>query len=154
MAIGLAFVDIVGDTSRTAEQVERDMNRVLAVVEDEISPVEVQAAVDRGAERELTQELNRDLRAVSAAVNPDATALLYAALAAEADVLPELRVEGNDVILGEMEHPDGTGYVWLINMTDADATATPRGADLVTLDGDSVGQVILPPFGVEVLRRA
>lgn len=69
MAIGLAFVDIIGDTSRTADQVERDMNRVLAVVEDEISPVEVQAAVDNGTERELTQELNRDLRAVAAAIN-------------------------------------------------------------------------------------
>lgn len=69
MAIGLAFVDIIGDTSRTGDQVERDMNRVLAVVEDEINPVEVQAAVDNGTERDLTQELNRDLRAVSAALN-------------------------------------------------------------------------------------
>jgi hypothetical protein len=33
MAIGLAFVDIVGDTSRTADQVERDMNRVLTEVQ-------------------------------------------------------------------------------------------------------------------------
>lgn len=69
MAIGLAFVDIIGDTSRTGDQVERDMNRVLAVVEDEINPVEVQAAVDNGTERDLTQELNRDLRAVAAAIN-------------------------------------------------------------------------------------
>lgn len=69
MAIGLAFVDIIGDTSRTGDQVERDMNRVLAVVEDEINPVEIQAAVDNGTERELTQELNRDLRAVAAAIN-------------------------------------------------------------------------------------
>ena len=94
------------------------------------------------------------MAAVSAAVNPDSTASLYAALAHEAGVLPDLRVDGTDVILGEMEHPDGSRYVWLINMTDAETKATPRGAELVTLDGGSVGQVALPPFGVEVLRRA
>jgi hypothetical protein len=44
--------------------------------------------------------------------------------------------------------------VWLINMTDVETTATPTGASLVSLDGDSVGQVTLPPFGVEVLKRA
>ena len=86
-------------------------------------------------------------------MNPDSTAVLYAALAAEADVVPDLRVDSPDVIVGEMEHADGARFVWLINMTDVETTATPRGAELVTLDGDSVGQVTLPPFGVEVLRR-
>ena len=94
------------------------------------------------------------MAAVSAAVNPDSTAVLYAALAAEADVRPDLRVDSPDVVVGEMEHADGARFVWLINMTDEETTATPRGAELVTLDGDSVGQVTLPPFGVEVLRRA
>ena len=91
---------------------------------------------------------------MSAAVNPDSTAVLYAALAAEADVLPDLRVDGTDVVLVEMEHADGARYVWLINMTDAETTATPTGASLVSLAGESVGQVTLAPFGVEVLRRA
>ena len=93
------------------------------------------------------------MASVSPAVNPDSTARLYAALAAEAGVAPDLTVPGEDVVLGEMVHEDGTRYVWLINMTDAVVTATPRGAGLVTLDGDSVGRVTLPPFGVEVLRR-
>ena len=93
------------------------------------------------------------MAAVSAAVNPDSTAVLYAALAAEADVVPDLRVDSPEVIVGEMEHADGARFVWLINMTDVETMATPRGAELVTLDGDSVRQVTLPPFGVEVLRR-
>jgi phage-related protein len=66
-AIGLAFVDILGDTSRAEPQIERDMNRVLAVVGDAIRPVEIQAAVDSGAEADLTRELNSDIRAVQAA---------------------------------------------------------------------------------------
>lgn len=69
MAIGLAFVDIVGDTSRTEAQVERDMNRVLAVVQDSIDPVEVQGAVDAGTERALTNEMNQDIRAAQAAIS-------------------------------------------------------------------------------------
>lgn len=69
MAIGLAFVDIVGDTSRTEAQVERDMNRVLAVVEDSIDPVEIQGAVDAGTERALTNEMNQDIRAAQAAIS-------------------------------------------------------------------------------------
>jgi phage-related protein len=69
MAIGLAFVDIVGDTSRTEQQVERDMNRVLAVVEEALDPVDIQAAVDAGTEQDLVRELNQDIRAAQAAIS-------------------------------------------------------------------------------------
>lgn len=69
MAVGVAFVDILGDTSRAPAQIERDMNRALAVVSDEINPVEIQAAVERGAEAELRAEFNRDIRAVNAAID-------------------------------------------------------------------------------------
>lgn len=69
MAIGLAFVDIIGDTTRTEQQVERDMNRVLAVVEEAIDPVDIQAAVDSHAEEDLLRELNRDIRAAQAAIS-------------------------------------------------------------------------------------
>lgn len=69
MAIGLAFVDIIGDTSRTAEQVERDMNRVLAVVEEDLDPVDIQAAVQSGTEQDLVRSLNQDIRAAQAAIN-------------------------------------------------------------------------------------
>lgn len=69
MAIGLAFVDIVGDTSRTAEQVERDMTRVLAVVEEDLDPLDIQAAVAAGTEQDLVRDLNQDIRAAQAAIN-------------------------------------------------------------------------------------
>jgi phage-related protein len=68
MAIGLAFVDIVGDTSRTADQVEQDMNRVLTEVQQTIDPVEVQAAVESGTEQDLVRTLNQDIRAAQAAI--------------------------------------------------------------------------------------
>lgn len=68
MAIGVAFVDILGDTSRAAPQIERDMNRVVAVVNDAIDPAEIRAAVEAGTEADLTREINQDLRAVSAAI--------------------------------------------------------------------------------------
>jgi phage-related protein len=68
MAIGLAFVDIVGDTSRTEGQIERDMNRVLAVVEDVIDPVAVRAAVEAGTGAELQRELRGDIQSVQAAL--------------------------------------------------------------------------------------
>lgn len=69
MAIGLAFVDIVGDTSRTAEQVERDMTRVLAVVEEDLDPLDIQAAVQAGTEQDLVRSLNQDIRAAQAAID-------------------------------------------------------------------------------------
>ena len=94
------------------------------------------------------------MASVSAAVNPDATAVLYAALAADAGVHPDVRVDSTDVIVGEMEHPDESRYVWLVNMADAVVETVPSGASLVTLDGDAVSSVVLSPFGVEVLRRA
>jgi phage-related protein len=89
MAIGLAFVDIVGDTSRTEGQIERDMNRVLAVVEDVIDPVAVRAAVEAGTGAELQRELRGDIQSVQAALqsvqvnaelSPEARARLTASL--------------------------------------------------------------------------
>lgn len=67
--IGLAFVDIVGDTSRTEQQVERDMSRVVAQVGEAIRPVDITAAVENGTEQDLTRQINADIRAVSAAAD-------------------------------------------------------------------------------------
>ncbi len=94
------------------------------------------------------------MAAVSAAVNPDSTAVLYAALAAEADVAPDLRVDSPHVIVGEMDGADGARFVWLVNMADAVVETVPSGASLETLDGDAAIAVTLSPFGVEVLKRA
>lgn len=84
MAIGLAFVDIVGDTSRTEQQVERDMNLVLAEVERDIDPVAIQAAVAQGTEQSLTRELNQDIRASQQAIQ---------AIELDARLSPETRAE-------------------------------------------------------------
>lgn len=67
-AIGLAFVDIVGDTSRTEAQIERDMNRVLDETEDRIDPLEIRATVDAGAGRDLQRDFRNDIRAIQAAI--------------------------------------------------------------------------------------
>jgi phage-related protein len=69
MAVGVAFVDILGDTSRAPAQIERDMNRALAVVSDEIDPVTIQSAVENGTEADLRREFNADIRAINAAID-------------------------------------------------------------------------------------
>lgn len=97
------------------------------------------------------------MAAVTGAVNPDDTARLYAALAADAGVVPEVTIPSPDVVVGEMHHADGRRFVWFINMTDADVTAAPTVADGVALvplgGGETVSTVTLPPFGVEVLQH-
>jgi endo-1,4-beta-mannosidase len=89
------------------------------------------------------------------AVNPDATWRLYAALAAEAGAQPAVRVESPDVVAGELVHEDGHTLVWLINMTDAEASVRPvlaRG-NLAPLEGGpALTTVHLPAYGVQVVR--
>jgi endo-1,4-beta-mannosidase len=98
------------------------------------------------------------MAAVSPAVNPNDLARLYAALAADAGVAPDVRVDDSQVIVGQLDHEDGRRFVWLINMADQDTEAfptVPSGEALVPLGGGTpVTSVTLPPFGVEVLERA
>ena len=94
------------------------------------------------------------MASLCAAVNPDDTWRLYAALAAEAGAQPRIRVDSPDVVVGELVHEDGRTFVWLVNMTDADTVAVPvlRSGGLVPLDGgDVLTDVPLPPYGVAVL---
>jgi hypothetical protein len=95
------------------------------------------------------------MAAVSPAINPNDLATLYAALAADAGVTPEVTVAGGGVIVGEMSHEQGRRFVWLINMTDADVTpvVTLSSGALHTLGGEAAGSVALAPFGVAVLER-
>lgn len=93
----------------------------------------------------------------SAAVNPEDTWRLYAALAVEAGVQPEVRVASPEVVVGELVHEDGHRLVWLVNMVDAETVAEPVVAEgsLIPLGGgDPVSTVTLPAFGVTVLRLA
>lgn len=96
------------------------------------------------------------MAAVSAAVNPDATADLYRALAVVAGVAPDVYVASPDVIVGELNHDDGRRFVWLINMTDHETSVAPTSpAGLMPIDGgEPVHTVTLPAFGVEVLQRS
>jgi hypothetical protein len=95
------------------------------------------------------------MAALTAGVNPEDTWRLYAALAAEAGVTPEVRVDSPDVVCGEMVHEDGRRFVWLINLSDVERTATPilASGSLVDEAGAVVTDVTLPAFGVQVLER-
>ena len=54
-----------------------------------------------------------------------------------------------------MVHEDGRRFVWLINLADAERTATPilASGSLTGEAGESVADVTLPAFGVQVLER-
>ena len=95
------------------------------------------------------------MAAVSAAVNPDATAVLYAALAADGGRCTRSAASTRRTSsLERWTAPTVRGYVWLVNMADDVVETVASGASLVTLDGDAASSVTLSPFGVEVLRRA
>jgi len=65
-----------------------------------------------------------------------------------------VRVDSPDITCGEMVHEDGRRFVWLINLADAERTATPilASGSLVEEAGTSVAEVTLPAFGVQVLE--
>jgi endo-1,4-beta-mannosidase len=93
-------------------------------------------------------------------VNPEPTWRLYAALAAEAGVAPEVSTPDPRVMTARMEHEDGRRYVWFVSQHDAPVTARPvltggaAGARLVGLDGADLHEFELPPFGVVVAEMA
>jgi len=95
------------------------------------------------------------MAALTAGVNPEDTWRLYAALAAEAGVVPEVRMDSPDVVCGEMVHDDGRRFVWLINLSDVERIATPilASGSLVGEAGATVAEVTLPAFGVQVFER-
>lgn len=145
MAIGLAFVDVLGDTSRAAPQIERDMGRVLATVSDAIQPVEIQAAVEAGTEADLTREINRDLRAVSAAadavqvnasLDPDTRARLRAQLR---ETAASLRAARSEIQLRVDERPVVESTVAAVEEAVHVAEATAPAVEIETrIDNDSV----------------
>ena len=104
------------------------------------------------------------LEAMAAAtphVNPDQTARLYAALAAEAGAAPQLRVDDPRVFVDALQHACGDRFVWLINAVGEPLAVTPvragpageAPAGLLDLAiGRPVETVELGPFGVRVLR--
>jgi hypothetical protein len=129
-------------------------SRVLAV-DAAGRPALVRRVVGAGAIVFCTYPLEA-MAAATPDVNPDDTARLYAALAAEAGVRPPLPVDDPRVFADGLVRADGTRFFWLVNSV-ADAVsvtpAAPPGAVLHDLaSGEPVESVALPPFGVRVLR--
>jgi hypothetical protein len=87
-------------------------------------------------------------------INPESTWRLYDALATEAGIRRDVRVEGPLVSASEMLHDDGSRHVWFVSQSDEATTVTPTLASgsLVQQDGTAVTSFDLEPFGVTVLE--
>ncbi len=95
------------------------------------------------------------MAALTAAVNPDDTVTLYAALAAHAQVRPPITVDDPRVACDVLVHADGARFAFLVSHTDEPLTVKPvleQGGRLTTLDGkDVTGEVSLDSFGIAVV---
>ncbi|MHA3703230.1 cellulase family glycosylhydrolase [Jatrophihabitans sp. YIM 134969] len=92
-------------------------------------------------------------------VNPEPTSRLYDALALEAGVVRDVRVEDPAVHTGELRHEDGRRFVWLISQSAQPLVVKPVVAPGLRLrplaGGDDVDPpenppIALAPYGVEV----
>ncbi|UCM88487.1 glycoside hydrolase 5 family protein [Streptomyces marincola] len=92
------------------------------------------------------------MAALTPRVNPEPTWRLYAALAAEAGVAPDVTVDDPRVLVGRMEHEDGRSFVWFVSQHAEPLTVKPRVADgtLRDLTGQHFPAVELFPYGVVV----
>lgn len=90
----------------------------------------------------------------AARVNPEPTWRLYAALAADAGVQPEVGVEDPSVLTGTMQHCDGRVFVWLISQSWEPKQVVPKtNATLYRRnDGRAVSRIELAPYGVEIFE--
>lgn len=83
---------------------------------------------------------------------------LYAALAVEAGIVPEVMVDDDRVVVDGIRHADGRRFTWFVNVS-ADAVALepalPNGEGFYDIDAaaSSVGGFTIEPFGVRVLER-
>jgi hypothetical protein len=83
---------------------------------------------------------------------------LYSALAAEADIVPDLRVADPRVFTDELRHADGTRYTWFVSSSAEPLVVSPiltgeaRLVDVLTGD-DLTTSCSLAPFGIRVARR-
>ncbi|ONK13797.1 cellulase family glycosylhydrolase [Streptomyces sp. MP131-18] len=92
------------------------------------------------------------MAAVTPRVNPEPTWRLYAALAAEAGVTPDVTVDDPRVLVGRMEHEDGRTFVWFVSQHPEPLTVKPRVAvgTLRDLTGQQFPAVELFAYGVVV----
>lgn len=82
-------------------------------------------------------------------INPDPTRDVYDALADFAGVARAVTVDEPRVAVDSMIHEDGTRYVWFVSQAAEELVVKPvvRNGGRLTED-----TVVLPPFGVRVLR--
>ncbi len=116
-------------------------------------PALLRRAVGRGQLVLCTYPLEH-MAALTPRVNPEPSWRLYAALAAEAGVAPDVTVPDEPrVLVGRMDHEDGRAFVWFVSQHDQPLTARPvaaRGTILDLTSGEELSTVELPPFGVVV----
>ncbi len=82
-------------------------------------------------------------------VNPDPTRDLYDALADFAGVARTVTVDEPRVAVDSMIHEDGARYVWFVSQAAEELAVKPVVRDGGRLSEDTV---VLPPYGVRVLR--
>jgi endo-1,4-beta-mannosidase len=93
------------------------------------------------------------MASVTREVNPEPTHRLYAALANESGIVPEVRVDDPRVMVSELVRNDGARLIWFVSQGDRTLSVTPILAAGRLFDGNSaVEKVELGPFGVVVLE--
>lgn len=98
------------------------------------------------------------MAAVTPRVNPEPTARLYAALAAEAGVTPEVRVDDPRVLVATMVHDDGRQFAWFVSESAETLQVNPilsgalSHAKLTSLNGTPQSSFALAPYAVAVIE--
>jgi endo-1,4-beta-mannosidase len=98
------------------------------------------------------------MAAATPGVNPEATSVLYDALAVHAGVSRPVTVEDPRVAADTLVHQDGTRLLWLVSQAAEPVAVKPQlaaGLRLCALDGGAAnGAVTIASFGVSVFRLA
>jgi endo-1,4-beta-mannosidase len=86
--------------------------------------------------------------------NPEPTWRLYDALATEAGVRRDIRVDDPRIVVGEMVHDSGSRFAWFVSQSDTVMNVAPATGGLTLLDEgrSAVQQFDIEPFGVVVLE--
>jgi endo-1,4-beta-mannosidase len=93
------------------------------------------------------------MASVTHEVNPEPTHRLYAALAAERGIVPDVRVDDPRVMVSELVRDDGARLIWFVSQSNEPLEVRPLLVAGSLFDGDrEVEHVQLEPFGVSVLE--
>jgi endo-1,4-beta-mannosidase len=93
------------------------------------------------------------MASVTREVNPEPTHRLYAALAKEAGIVPDVRVDDPRVMVSALVRDDGARLVWFVSQSAEPLTVTPvLAAGALFDDNERADRVDLDPFGVVVLE--